>query len=331
MRIIPAKDAVNFLLEGEYSIWCRFSEASASSEAHANIRLSRLLPTLHAESMNGWIGGRAVYAIGSCFAREIELHLAAKNWDVLSLDRHNETVDCPLLHSPVTPDFYNRFNSGSMLREIERLTDSVPMDDRELVYEAPDGFVDMHFASRAFVQEMSTISWRREESLLIGQRLRHADLIVITLGLNEAWYDTESSSYLNSVPGVNIVNDDRFELRIFGFNENKCFLLKIINLVRSINPFAKFIISVSPVPMLATFSGLDVVLANSEAKSILRAVAAEVVSQFPHEVSYFPSYELVTCADRDRAWMGDRRHITGEMVAHVADNFDRIYGLKNSA
>ena len=50
-----------------------------------------------------------------------------------------------------------------------------------------------------------------------------------------------------------------------------------------------------------TFSTMDIVVANTWAKSLLRAVAQEWASAHPN-VDYFPSYEIVQNSDRAAVW-----------------------------
>lgn len=55
----------------------------------------------------------------------------------------------------------------------------------------------------------------------------------------------------------------------------------------------KIIVTVSPVPLQATFSGQDCVTANSYSKAVMRCAAEHLCRRFPGIVDYFPSYEMV--------------------------------------
>jgi len=55
---------------------------------------------------------------------------------------------------------------------------------------------------------------------------------------------------------------------------------------------------------------MDVVVANTYAKSLLRAVAQEWTSAHDN-VHYFPSYEIVQNSDRAATWEPDLRHVKG--------------------
>ena len=77
------------------------------------------------------------------------------------------------------------------------------------------------------------------------------------------------------------------------------------------------VLTVSPVGLGRTYTGKDVVVATVEAKSILRAVTAEICREFEN-VSYWPSYELAT---RDDIFREDGRHVRQDSVALIVDSF----------
>jgi hypothetical protein len=96
------------------------------------------------------------------------------------------------------------------------------------------------------------------------------------------------------------------------------------------HPQLEILVTVSPVPLDATFTGADVVTANSYSKSVLRAAASEW-SQNHRNISYFPSYEIVMNSARDRAWFMDGRHVRHDMVAHVMEVFADAYARQRVA
>jgi hypothetical protein len=74
------------------------------------------------------------------------------------------------------------------------------------------------------------------------------------------------------------------------------------------------ILTVSPVPLAATFTGRDVLVANMYSKSVLRAVAEEIRARFDF-VDYFPSYESVMLSPRATTWEEDGVHVADAAVA----------------
>ena len=87
----------------------------------------------------------------------------------------------------------------------------------------------------------------------------------------------------------------------------------------------RVILTVSPVPLVATYEDQHVLVANTFSKSILR-VAAERVARTEEQVAYFPSYEIVTSPASGGCYFGDdARSVTEAGVAHVMRVFQRHY------
>jgi hypothetical protein len=86
----------------------------------------------------------------------------------------------------------------------------------------------------------------------------------------------------------------------------------------------RIVVTVSPVPMSATFSGRDIAVANTYSKSTL--VAAAQAFQAAHDdVDYFPSYELVTLSPREAAYGADCLHVPNAVVGGVMEQFMTAY------
>jgi hypothetical protein len=84
-----------------------------------------------------------------------------------------------------------------------------------------------------------------------------------------------------------------------------------------VNPLSKVILTVSPVPLVATASDRHVLAATLYSKSVLR-VAAEEVSRAHAQVYYFPSYEIITGPHIAGGYFeADRRNVSDAGVDHV--------------
>jgi hypothetical protein len=86
-------------------------------------------------------------------------------------------------------------------------------------------------------------------------------------------------------------------------------------------PERKVIITVSPVALSRTFSDSDVITANTESNSILRAVAGALSRAFPN-VIYWPSYEIALAQD---VYEEDGRHVTREGVEQIVNQFVAVH------
>src|SRR5438128_10153755 len=97
------------------------------------------------------------------------------------------------------------------------------------------------------------------------------------------------------------VQPTRYEFHLTGFAENLANLEAIYELLRRYgHPDFHIVVTVSHVHLMNTFSRMDIVVANTWAKSLLRAVAHEWAAAHPH-VDYFPSYDIVQSSDRAAA------------------------------
>src|SRR4029450_527264 len=90
------------------------------------------------------------------------------------------------------------------------------------------------------------------------------------------------------------------------------------------HPDVHVIVTVSPVPLMNTFSSMDIVVANTWAKSLPRAGAQEW-AQAHNNVDYFPSYEIVQNSDRNALWERDLRHVRGAGAQHIMELFLQNY------
>jgi hypothetical protein len=96
-----------------------------------------------------------------------------------------------------------------------------------------------------------------------------------------------------------------------------------IALLREVNPRARVVLTVSPVPLMATAEDRHVLVSTTYSKSVLR-VAAEMLTGALSDVFYFPSYEIVTGNyTRGSYFADDLRSVREEGVQHVMSLFLR--------
>jgi hypothetical protein len=148
--------------------------------------------------------------------------------------------------------------------------------------------------------------------------------VIITLGLAEVWRDLKANVYVNRTPLFK-THPDRYEFHLTGFAENWNNLEAMHALLsRYGHPDLRIVVTVSPVPLMTTFSTMDVVVANTYAKSLLRAVAQQWAAAHDN-VDYFPSYEIVQNSDRSAIWEADLRHVIYEGTEHIMELFLQNY------
>ena len=151
-------------------------------------------------------------------------------------------------------------------------------------------------------------------------------MVVITLGLNEVWRDNRLGRYLNAPPTVYACRrePDRYTVEISDFAANFEALEKIHAAVTALSPKARFIVTVSPVPMGKTFSGRDVAVANTLSKSVLR-VAADAFAGGHDNVDYYPTYDMISLSPRVSAYYPDCLHVADEAISAMIGMFLELY------
>src|SRR5437773_2212445 len=263
------------------------------------------------------------YAIGSCFARGIENALVAQNVIVESAAPEFAKLQ-PANRESSGLGFTNKYNTYSILNELRWALDpdaEFPRDS--IVPLTKTTWYDPHTNPTLEFADLEETLERRALMQAVTKRIRNCRAVVLTLGLAEVWRDVKANVFVNRtpIPSLFKTEPDRYEFQLSSFGENWANLEAIHALLSQYgHPDVHIIVTVSPVPLMNTFSTMDIVVANTWAKSLLRAVAQEWAAAHSN-VDYFPSYEIVQNSDRAAAWDPDLRHVRGPGVQHIMDLF----------
>jgi GSCFA family len=166
---------------------------------------------------------------------------------------------------------------------------------------------------------------RQETLKSIREAVTTAQVFVFTMGLTEAWQHAKTGVEYAVCPGT-LAGEYDPACHVF-VNHRFAALLsdmhKAMKLMFRFNRRLAILLTVSPVPLTATASANHVLTATSHSKSLLRAVASEMVERYPR-IDYFPSYEIITHpAYRGRFYAPNLRSVLPEGVDHVMTSFFR--------
>lgn len=122
------------------------------------------------------------------------------------------------------------------------------------------------------------------------------EVFIFTLGLTETWMNKDKTIVYPTAPGV---VGGRFEQNKFTWvNSNFLDIIKdfksfeeTLQSIRDGKPY-RILLTVSPVPLTATYSDKHILTANVYSKATLRSVAG-YLSEINDHIDYFPSYELI--------------------------------------
>ena len=155
--------------------------------------------------------------------------------------------------------------------------------------------------------------------------LETTQIMVITIGVNEIWFNRDDGAVFFQYPKGNY-DRDRHGFRCATVEENVENLEVCLSLLQGYNPECKIVLSVSPVPLTWTFrKDCDVVQATAESKATLLLAAKKFAAEHPSDVFYFPSYEIVTMASRGHGFKRDNRHVNPMTVDAIMDVFEHNF------
>jgi hypothetical protein len=268
-----------------------------------------------------------LFAIGSCFARGIERALVGHKMDVLSAAP--EFTSFQAINKDVTGlGFTNKYNTFSILNELRWALDPTAHFPQESILDIGNGlFYDPHTNPTLPLADLEETLRRRSIIEMVTGRITQCRVVIITLGLVEAWRDKIANTFVNTtpIPDALRTHGDRYEFHISNFVQNLANLEEIHSLLsRFGHPDFHVVVTVSPVPLMATFSTQDVVIANTYSKSMLCTLAREWAAAHTN-VHYFPSYEIVLNSERGVTWEEDLRHVRGRVVQHIMSIFLEHY------
>jgi hypothetical protein len=232
---------------------------------------------------------------GSCFALNIEKKLTEIN--IINSEEYPKNW----------PETYSQFNYANYSARYGNIYN--PRQFRQLFERAFDIKVP---TDKVWIDNAKLIDpfrpglgWRildmKEFNLLHSNHMRairdipkSSDVVILTLGLNETWQDIRDGFCYPSCPGTiaGTFDTNKHKLKILTLNDLIEDLNYAIDLLSKLNDKLKFVLTLSPVPMVATASSLNIAEANVNSKANLKLAIQEIVNNNKN-VDYFPSYDLL--------------------------------------
>jgi tetratricopeptide (TPR) repeat protein len=197
--------------------------------------------------------------------------------------------------------------------------------NRALVDWLSDAAIDDSIRNR--IAELLPQVWSKETTL---QAIKTSGVFILTLGVAPAFFDRATGDFV--LPRPSALNSralaEKYLFRTTSVSENVDNVLYLINFIRSISPGIKIIVTVSPIPLVASFEYESAVQADCLSKSTMRLVAHEVVNNSKVDnILYWPSFEIFRwagsnssnyyAADDGAAWHVSEEKVTGTIGAFI--------------
>jgi len=267
-----------------------------------------------------------VFAIGSCFAERIRIAMSGQSVRVgppmedIVIDEDRFRIDS----LPQRPHM-NYYNSFTIRQEFERHVGewSQGKDDywtiKDKIWGGKIAYQDPY---RRMIlgrtpEDLGTAVER--VNIAIDKGIREASVFFITLGMAEVFVNKTSGSIVCQKPGyAGGAGENETSFHMSGYEENFANMAKVVEIINRIRPDAHIVVTVSPVGLARTFSNNDILAANTEGKSILRA-----------SLTYFPSYEMVMYNSPVSFRANDGRHVDDWIVSKIVRMFKEVHYDEN--
>ena len=256
-----------------------------------------------------------VSVIGSCFA------VSFKKWLVMHGYNFCQFEDGPMAFlgsvraGPI-------FNTGLLRQLVEWACDG--FDPEERYWPREQWLFDPYRKAICWPDEASAVAERAAHFDAVRRMLRDSEVLIVTLGLSEVWRNRRDGCAFYLMPPPEVFDERRHEHALLSVTENADNLERFYAKIRAANPDLRLVLTLSPVPLLATYQDRHAVVADTLSKALLR-VAIDEFSRAHPEVIYFPSYEIATRLP-DWPYTADNRHICTPTVERIMATFIKHYG-----
>lgn len=269
---------------------------------------------------------------GSCFAQHIARFLSQSGYNYLVTEQGHPILNPEIAkkynYGTFSARYGNLYTTRQLLQTLQRAYGE--FEPVESSWEDNGRFFDPfrpQIQPNGFSSAAELVADREGHYAAIRKMVEGLDVFVFTLGLTEAWQSKEDGAMFPVCPGCGPGEHDssKHEFVNFGVEEVYADLQASIELILSKNIDARFLLTVSPVPLIATYEKQHVLASTTYSKSVLR-VAAEMAKNASPVVDYFPSYEIMTGNFSKGVYYEDNlRDIREEGVRHAMGCFFRHY------
>jgi GSCFA family len=222
-----------------------------------------------------------IASLGSCFAANLAPYLRANGLRYVQEEQRH-----PLL-TEASPEnmSYDKFSAayGNIytVRQFRQLLDRAtgefwPKEDR---WVADSEIIDpfrpgLRYRARSH-REFDALTAQHLAS--VRKVFEKSNVVIFTLGLTEAWISKEDGAVFPACPGTvaGNFNSDAHAFHNFSVSEIVSDLDSVRTKLKSLRQDVRLILTVSPVPLVATATQDHVLIASTHSKSSLRAACGE--------------------------------------------------------
>lgn len=276
---------------------------------------------------------------GSCFVQHISRHLKRNGFNVLDLEPPPPSLPGDLHQKFGFLMYSARYGNIYTVRQLMQLSEEAAGEwaPQNYVWER-DGKFRVALRPAVEPQGLDSVEevqrHRQFHISRVKELFESFDVFIFTLGLTEMWVDKRSGPVYPTAPGVlaGEFHEDYFEFQNPNFRSIDRDMREFFEVLMRIRKDKKFkmILTVSPVPLMATASGKYVLSSTTYSKSVLRAIAGHWAEKAFFD--YFPSYEIVANLRMHSTGFSENlRSVRNETVEVVMKHFFASHSIFKSS
>ncbi|MEP0177283.1 MAG: GSCFA domain-containing protein [Paraglaciecola sp.] len=267
-----------------------------------------------------------VATAGSCFAQHIARYLQNSGFNYFVAEKAHPLIPSTLAKEHNYGAFSARYGNIYTARQLVQLFDRAfgNFTPQETAWFDEDGTCRDPFRPNVqpsnFIHEAEMLADREQHLKCVKNMFETLDIFVFTLGLTETWISKVDGAVFPICPGT--IGGDFDSGKYEFYNQTASDVVQdmtiFIDKLKEINSKAKVVLTVSPVPLMATAQeNAHVLQATTYSKSVLRVAAEELRNKYEF-VHYFPSFEIITGNfNRGKYYAKDLRNVIEPGVLHV--------------
>lgn len=267
-----------------------------------------------------------IVTAGSCFAQHVARYMSQSGFNHHITETAHPIIPAELAKKHNYGMFAARYGNIYTARQLKQLFERAfgTYAPLETSWNMPNGtgVVDPfrpQIQPSGFLSTAELEMDRKSHFAAIRQAVDEMDVFVFTLGLTEAWVDTRDGAVFPIAPGVAGGKYDAESITFKNFEDDEVVedLTAALTFLRKRRPDVKIILTVSPVPLNATYEDRHVLVSTNWSKAVLR-IAAEKCARAFEDCVYFPSYDIITSPHVRGLYFGDDcREVLPAGVDHV--------------
>jgi len=210
------------------------------------------------------------------------------------------------------------YNPFSISRTIRRLLSGIPFSESELIYYQGFYHSMMHHGQFSDTEKKGCLEKIKVRFEPAADEIRRTTHFLVTFGTAYAYRWKENGEIVGN---CHQIPADRFIPVRLSMGEIVEEWKRVIGLVISENPGARFLFTVSPVRHWKNGAH-----ENQLSKSILHLAIDSLLQEFPEVVYYFPAYELMMDELRDyRFYADDMMHPSPLAIEYIWKRFSETF------